>query len=230
MMCKSDPFPTTMDVKQGCVLAPSLFNVFLLAVSLLACNADSDDPSSAGVKLKYRLDGGAFNLQRLRAPTKVSHVALRDLQYADDAAVVAGNPEELQCQMHKTNIGFTRLGLTMNKNKTEVMHRTMPLTEEPQAVTIDRTELPTTAEFTYLGSIISSNGTVDHKINYRISRASAAFGQLKERVYLNKNLQLCTKMKVYNAIVLTTLLYGAETWSPYASQLKTRKKKTCKQT
>ena len=66
-------------------------------------------------------------------------------------------------------------------------------------------------DFTYLGSIISSYCTLDREISYRIRKASAAFGQLKDRVYLNRNLKLATKINVYNAIVVSTLLYGSET-------------------
>ena len=120
----SDDFEVSMGVKQGCVLAPLLFNVFLLAVTLLATN-EPDEPVQvmAGVRLRYRCDGGASNLQRLRAGGMVDYVSVRDLQYADDAAVLAGGPEELQTEMTLTNRKYSRLGLLMNKTKTEVMHR-----------------------------------------------------------------------------------------------------------
>ena len=217
----SDDFEVSMGVKQGCVLAPLLFNVFLLAVTLLATN-EPDEPEQvmAGVRLRYRCDGGAFNLQRLRAGGMVDYVSVRDLQYADDAAVLAGGPEELQTEMTLTNRKYSRLGLLMNKTKTEVMHRPSSSQSDPLGVTIDGTLLPETTDFTYLGSIISSDCSIDREVNNRISRASAAFGQLKDRVYLNNNLRLNTKVKVYEAIVISILLYSSETWTPYSSQVK----------
>ena len=217
----SDDFGVSMGVKQGCVLAPLLFNVFLLAVTLLATNEpDEAQQEIGGVRLRYRFDGGAFNLQRLRARGLVDYVSVRDLQYADDAAVLAGGPEELQAEMTQTNRQYSRLGLLMNKTKTEIMHRPTSTHSEPLAITIDGTQLPEATDFTYLGSIISNNCSLDREINNRISRASAAFGQLKDRVYLNSNLRLNTKMKVYEAIVLSILLYSSETWTPYSSQVK----------
>ena len=74
----SEAFGVSMGVKQGCVLAPLLFNVFLLAVTTLATNEPATEPD-AGVKLRYRCEGGAFRLQRLRARGRVSHVIVRDL-------------------------------------------------------------------------------------------------------------------------------------------------------
>ena len=104
-------------VKQGCVLAPLLFNVFLLAVTILATNRSKTEPN-AGMKLRYRCDGGAFRLQRLRACGRVSQVNVRNLQCADDAAVMARTPVQLQAKLTQTNTQFSRMGLLMNKGKT----------------------------------------------------------------------------------------------------------------
>ena len=36
----------------------------------------------------------------------------------------------------------------------------------------------------------------------------------------NRNIKLSTKLKVYKAVVLTSLLYGCETWTLYRKQIK----------
>ncbi|XP_035260113.1 uncharacterized protein LOC118220353 [Anguilla anguilla] len=38
---------------------------------------------------------------------------------------------------------------------------------------------------------------------------------LNRRVFENKNLKISTKVATYNAVCASTLLYGAETWTPY---------------
>ena len=48
----------------------------------------------------------------------------------------------------------------------------------------------------------------------RIAQASKAFGALRKAVFLDKNLTLTTKRKVYQACVLSVLLYGSECWTP----------------
>ena len=43
-------------------------------------------------------------------------------------------------------------------------------------------------------------------------------GRLSKRVWENRLLKMGTKIKVYEACVLSTLLYGSETWSTYCHQ------------
>ena len=69
-------------------------------------------------------------------------------------------------------------------------------------------------EFPYLGSLITSSGRMDMDIDRRIAQASKAFGALRKAVFLDRNLSLSTKRRIYTACVLSVLLYGAECWTP----------------
>ena len=71
-----------------------------------------------------------------------------------------------------------------------------------------------------VGSTISNDGTLDREITTRIQKASQAFGRLRIKVLLHKSISLSTKLKVYNAIVLPSLLYGCETWTLYRKHLR----------
>ncbi|KAJ8035484.1 hypothetical protein HOLleu_22729 [Holothuria leucospilota] len=42
--------------------------------------------------------------------------------------------------------------------------------------------------------------------------------KLQKRMWENKHLALNTKMKFYLACVLSTIIYGSETWTKYAKQ------------
>ena len=48
-----------------------------------------------------------------------------------------------------------------------------------------------------------------------MSKASQTFGRLRARVWDNNDLTIKTKCAVYQAIVLSTLLYGVESWTVY---------------
>ena len=62
----SEPFNICSGVKQGCVLAPTLFGIFFAMLLKHAFGT-----SREGIYLGTRSDGRLFNLARLRAKTKV---------------------------------------------------------------------------------------------------------------------------------------------------------------
>ena len=69
-------------------------------------------------------------------------------------------------------------------------------------------------KFTYLGSTLSRFVHID-VVNARIAKASVAFGRLR-----GSGIRLDTKLKVYRAVVLPTLLYACETWTVYQRHAK----------
>ena len=68
--------------------------------------------------------------------------------------------------------------------------------------------------------MISNDGSLDKEIASRISKASQALGRLRSRLLNHHNVTLDTKLKVYRAVVLSSLLYGCETWTVYRQHLK----------
>ena len=53
----SEPFPISNGVKQGCVLAPTLFTIFF---SMMLQRATDDLDDEDGVFIRYRTDGSVF--------------------------------------------------------------------------------------------------------------------------------------------------------------------------
>ena len=81
-----------------------------------------------------------------------------------------------------------------------------------RCIQISDEDLGTVKEFKYLGSTATYNNKLDNELRLRKSKASQAFGRLKDRVWFNKDLTIKTKCAVYSAIALSTLLSGAESW------------------
>ena len=69
--------------------------------------------------------------------------------------------------------------------------------------------------FTYLGSTPSRNVVTDDKVDARLAKANSAFDRLNANVWKRRGSTLEIKIKVYMAVVLTTLLYGSETSTVY---------------
>ena len=212
----SEPFNITNGVKQGCVLAPVLFNLFFTCVLSHAIK-DLD----LGVYLRYRLDGSLFDLRRLNAKTKVVERMIMEALFADDCALMAHKETDLQLIANRFAEASRLFGLTISLGKTEVLFQPAPTSiAAPPSISIEGTPLKTVDDFKYLGSTISNDGSLDKEINTRICKASQALGRLRARVLNQHNIQLCTKLTVYRAIVLTSLLYGCETWTVYRRHLK----------
>jgi hypothetical protein len=66
--------------------------------------------------------------------------------------------------------------------------------------------------FQYLGSWISVDSRVTSEVKKRIQKAAVRFLYLKN-VWTNASVSLRTKVHIFKAIVLSTLLYGSETWT-----------------
>ncbi len=74
-------------------------------------------------------------------------------------------------------------------------------------IEVDGGMIDSVREFPYLGSLIADSGRID--VEKSIAKASRDFGALRKAVFQDKNLTLVTKRKVYQACVLSVLLYGS---------------------
>ena len=156
-------------------------------------------------------------MRRLQAKTKVHEDTARDFLFADDCALNASTQSEMQESMDLFSRACDDFGLTISTKKTEVMHQQAPATQytEP-TITVNGQKLAAVDKFIYLGSTLSRSTNIDAEVSYRLARASAAFGRLQYTVWERRGISLQTKLKVYRAVVLPSLLYACETWTVYS--------------
>ena len=206
---QSSSFPAEVVVKQGCVLAPIIFNLLLVTITLVShCDLHSSDC----IRIEYRLDGGLFNMRCLQAKTKTSSKVTSALLYTDDAAFPSLTADRLQRSLDIMSEAYLLAGLIINTTKTEILSAS---SSDSPTFSISGNPLEKSENFTYLGSNLSFSGDLISVIQRRINLASSAFGRLSKRVFGNPNLTILAKITVYDAVVISTILCGCETWVPY---------------
>ena len=169
--------------------------------------------ASEGICHRTKSIGRFFNFGGLRAKIKVREALIRDMLFEDDATVTTHTELELQALMDRFSQACKDFGLTISLKKMNVLGQH---TIELPAITIDDYELDVVEHFTYLGSTITDNLSLDTEIDKRIGKAATILARLTSRVWTNPKLTVKTKMIVYNACVVSTLTYGSETWTTYA--------------
>ncbi|BHF67750.1 hypothetical protein SprV_0301077800 [Sparganum proliferum] len=147
----------------------------------------------------------------------VSTTAAHVLLFADDCALNATTEGDMQGSVDLFSAACENFGLIINTENTAVMHQpppnTAPLHNAPH-ISVNGTQL-LVDNFPHLGRTVSRSTKIDNDVARRISKASPAFGRLQSTVWNRHGLWLCTKLKMYEAVILMTPLYGAGTWTLY---------------
>ena len=224
--CLSKPFVTNNGVRQGCVLAPALFAIFLDYVVRFAF-ADTSD----GVTLRYTVDG-----QLRVTPIRRGQIdlLLQILLYADDMAIVCHSAEGLERLVFALERATQLFLLPINQSKTKLLSIDPLNTDRKPSITLRNITLehilppPTEEEkeeerhkkkkrqtsFKYLGRTFTTQPELKTEISARLQRANKSFWQLAAPLYRRKDISIQTKVSVFTATVLPSLLWGSETWAP----------------
>ena len=91
-------------------------------------------------------------------------------------------------------------------------------------VLIDNHPLELVSRFSYLGSTLQNDVSIDNDVTTRLAKAGSAFGALTSRLW-NEHGVLCsfhgaTKLNVHKASILSSLLCSSESWTYYRRHIK----------
>ncbi|KAJ1109357.1 hypothetical protein NDU88_006719 [Pleurodeles waltl] len=191
-----------------------------LMFSAMLSHAFCDDEETS-IKTRYRTDCSLFNLRRLQVKTKVEDDSVSNFLFAGDCTLNAATKAQMQQSMNCFSTACKNFGLTISTKKTEVLH--LPALQkmyvEP-TITAEGEILKAVDKFTYLCSTLSRSVNIDDEVDTRITKASSAFRWLWESVWERRSINLSTKLKMYKAVILPTLVYACETWTVYKRHAK----------
>ena len=189
----ADPFDLSAGVLQGDTLAPYLF---VLVVDYVLRCAIPDD--THGFIISPRVG--------TRSRTHSPAVAVSDLDFADDIALLSHNHEDAQALLTSVEQEALTVGLKINRKKTEYM-LVGDFRADPGLAVIEG-PIARTNDFKYLGSWVVSS-----KRDFEVRRAQAWQACKRMRKVWGSNVSRNIKVRLFQATVETVLLYGAEAWT-----------------
>ncbi|WP_295513885.1 reverse transcriptase domain-containing protein, partial [Thiolapillus sp.] len=154
-----DWFRTTVGVRQGCLLSPTFFNIFLERIMTDA-------------------------LENHEGTVSIGGRTITNLRFADDINGLAGDEEELANLIECLDKAFTAYGMEISAEKTKLMtNNTNGINTE---IKVNGQKLETVTSFKYLGSLITDEGSKPEILS-RIAQATAALTWLKP-VWIDKSI------------------------------------------
>ena len=138
----------------------------------------------------------------------VGNSLFTDLVYADDTALLVQSPTAAATCLSSFSEDASTLCLRISWPKTKVQN-VGDGSHTPADITVDGNLVECVESFVYLGSVQPS---ALPDIKRRIALASSVMASLS-KIWWDKCLSLTIKIRTYKALILSTLLYTAETWT-----------------
>jgi exonuclease III len=183
----TDSFETTVGVKQGCVLSPIFFNIFL-----------SDLPSV---------------FDSTCDPVKLNNTDLSCLMYADDLILLSESSIGLQCALDKLYQYCMKWKLLVNIDKSNVMiFNKSGRVLKNFKFNYGDVSLQLTDEYCYLGIIFVPSGSFSKALERLKDKASKAYFKIRDNLF---NSTFSCSMKLFDSLIKPILCYGCEVWAPF---------------
>ena len=182
----SEFFTVNQGVRQGCVLSPLLFNLFL-----------SDLPKK---------------LEQSSGKLKLDSTEINSLIWADDIILLAENESKLKELLAITEMYCKDNRLTINTDKTKCMifNRTGKLLRNK--FYLSGVELENVRSYKYLGFKFSPSGEIKSGLQDLRDRAFKAFMKLKTLLGTSFKQNIEITLNLFDALIKPILLYSSDFW------------------
>ncbi len=180
-------FDVLCGVKQGCVISPTLFSIYIndLASEIKALNC--------GVKCD-QIESSLF-------------------LFADDIALVAPTEDALQQMLNCLNSWCNKWRLNLNKDKTKIVHyRPVSSPESQYEFKCGDFIVEHVSKYKYLGLWLDQHLTMDIAASEIAKSASRALGVLISKFHATGGMDYKVFNALYDSLVQPILNYGAGIW------------------
>ena len=187
----TDFFEILSRVQQGCVLSPFFF--FIILDFILKTSLDKDNHGLLWSEKK-----------------------LSDIDFADDLALLATTCSEMQIMTNNVVEIAETFGLRVNIGKTKVQKI---CSTEIESLKIKDEIIDEVESFSYLGSIQRFDGDSEIDTRSRLGKGAGVFKKL-HKIWNTRKVSMDTKLRLFNAVVISTATYAADTWKSTAKSFR----------
>ena len=205
----TDTFPCNRGVRQGCVLSPVLFALFL---------------NDLNTHIKASSQGVLVDGERIHS-----------LLYADDLVLIARDRKDLQAQLNALDNFSTALKIEVNMDKTKVMvlrknkRKSRAKSENRQMWKLGDKDIRECESYKYLGVVLKSNGSFSEHVDKVKEKAQKAYFSLMSKSREWGGFQPRLFLYLFDHTILPILNYASEIWgSDEWPKLETLHLKACK--
>ena len=135
------------------------------------------------------------------------------LMYADDIVLLSDTPFELQNMLNNLSTYCDMWDLVLNLDKSKAMvFRNGGIVKRTEKWYYKNQAVEVVPYYNYLGVKISSRGAWSVAINTLATQANKGLFKIKSFTQSIPNLNVDTRMYLFDAMVTPILLYGSEVW------------------
>ncbi|MEL7302024.1 MAG: reverse transcriptase family protein, partial [Pseudomonadota bacterium] len=186
-------FSVKVGLRQGCVMSPWLFNIFM-------------DGVMKEVREKAGDVGANMWDARRNCEWKVEW-----MMFADDTVLVGDSEQKLQKLVKEFGRVCKRRKLAVNVGKSKIMRIGKNRTENEMNISLNNNRMEEVECYRYLGVDIAHDGRMNDEVSHRIGEARKVSGAL-QKLWKNRRMSMEAKVGMYEGIIEPTLLYGCEAW------------------
>ena len=184
----TSPFTANQGVKQGCIISPLLFNIFL---SDLQARLEKSECQSVEIS---------------------SNNPLGCLIWADDLLLLSQTESRLNNMLSELKIYTEENGLTINMDKTKVMIFNKTGRHIRRNFKLGNLVVETTREYKYLGIKVTPSGEISSCLMDLRDRALKAFYKLKNKMGPSFRKHPELTIKLFDTLIKPILLYSSDFW------------------